>query len=121
MTKGKSLSYVTHGAIIALRGHTQMSFADIASVLDLLYEIVRNTYNRILEQAEGVEIRELLKAADMSDKKRNTATVLQTFPPISELSERLKSLVTQDEEHWLRTFPQIAQVAGMMAVDSTIY
>ena len=45
----------------------------------------------------------------------------QKFPPGSEVSLRLKELATQDEEHRLRTFPQIAREAGVQATDSTIY
>lgn len=47
--------------------------------------------------------------------------VPQKFPPGSKVSLRFKTLGTQDEEHRLRTFPQIAQEAGVQAADSTIY
>ena len=33
----------------------------------------------------------------------------------------MKELATQDEEHRLRTFPQIAREVGVQAADSTIY
>ncbi|RPA92838.1 hypothetical protein L873DRAFT_1847517 [Choiromyces venosus 120613-1] len=112
MTKGKNLTLTTCGAIIALRKHIQMPFSEIALVLDLPCET---------EQAQGMEIRDLLKAADIGDKQRDTPAVPQKFPPGSEVSERLKNLATQDEQHRLRTFPQIAQEVGIKAADSTIY
>ena len=72
-------------------------------------------------RARSLNIKDLLTADDIGDKKREHPAVPQKYPPGSEVSLRLKELTTQDEEHRLRTFPQIAREAGVQAADSTIY
>ena len=47
MTKGKSISYATRGAIIALYKYNKMSFVEIGAVLNIPRETVRITYKRI--------------------------------------------------------------------------
>ena len=47
MTKGKSLSYVPRGAIIALYKYNKVSFLEIGAVLNIPRETVRMTYTQI--------------------------------------------------------------------------
>ncbi|PUU80032.1 hypothetical protein B9Z19DRAFT_1124199 [Tuber borchii] len=121
MPSGRSLNRATRGAIDALHKCSGMSFDQIASVLQVSQETARLTYKRIKERAQGVNIRDLLNACDMENKKREEPAVPQKFPTGSEVSRRLKTLATQDKEHRLRTFPQIAREASVQSANSTIY
>ena len=73
------------------------------------------------ERARSVAIQDMLVAADLGDKKRLEPAIPQKYPNRSEGSERLREVAIQDEEHRLRTFPQIARKAGIQLADSTVY
>jgi len=47
MTKGRSLSYSTRGAIIALYKYNKMSFLEIGAVLNIPQETISMTSTRI--------------------------------------------------------------------------
>ena len=63
----------------------------------------------------------MLVTVDSGDKKRPEPAVAKRYPPGCEVSKRLKELATQDEDHWLRTFSQIAHEAGVKLADSAVY
>ena len=90
MTKGKSLSNATRGAINALYKYNKMSFVDIGAVLNVPWETVRITYMRI-----AVRKTIFISKGDMISNHLVTRSVLGAL--ISRIYSPLSMLVIRKE------------------------
>ncbi|RPA99394.1 hypothetical protein L873DRAFT_1789727 [Choiromyces venosus 120613-1] len=90
----------------------RMTFDQVAVSLQINKETVRQTYKRI---------EAMLAMVESGDKIHEMPAVLQKYPLGSDESEKMKALALQDNDHRLRTFPEIAQEAEVDISPATAY
>ncbi|RPA95671.1 hypothetical protein L873DRAFT_1792072 [Choiromyces venosus 120613-1] len=121
MPSGESLSIQIRSAIVTLIQVGGMSYLDVYEALNSQVSLntIKGTWLRVKKRSKSQEIFSLLE--NVEDQIRPEPAVPQKIPLGSATSEQLQDLALCDEEHWQKTFPQIAAEAEVNISKSYAY
>ncbi|RPA94541.1 hypothetical protein L873DRAFT_1846485 [Choiromyces venosus 120613-1] len=99
-----------------------MTFDQLSICLEVKKETAQQVFKKIAEcSLPGYRIQDMVATVELGDKIWKQPATPERLPQGSPESNRMRELALEYVEHWLMTFPEISQEAGIDISPATAY